>query len=159
MHNKLHRCRSCCLLLTVRPHWDTSDTHTHTPCTPAQQVSLCSLCSCGLFWNISICMPASDTPPFPLSLPRHDSHNCIMRCLLFLSGRHLRNLFASDSRAPRHDSCAAKYFNYTNRRCTQARGRVGGGVLLQGCCSCWGALRTVSPDMACNLYFELASVN
>lgn len=74
----------------------------------------------------------------PVPLPRHDSHNCIMRCLLFLSGRHLRNLFASDSRAPRHDSCAAKYFNYTNRRCTQARGRVGGGVLLQGCCSFWG---------------------
>lgn len=63
-------------------------------------------------------------------LPHHDSHNCIMRCLLFLSGRHLRNLFASDSRAPRHDSCAAKYFNYTNRRCTQARGRVRGEV----CC-------------------------
>lgn len=66
-------------------------------------------------------------PHAPNLLPRHDSHNCIMRCLLFLSGRHLRNLFASDSRAPRHDSCAAKYFNYTNRRCTQARGRVRGG--------------------------------
>lgn len=61
---------NCTAAATLR-HIRHTHTHTHNPRTPAQQVSLCSLCSCGLFWNISICMPASDTPPIS---PLHSRH-------------------------------------------------------------------------------------
>lgn len=161
MHNKLHRCRSCCLLLTVRPHWDTSDTHTHTPCTPAQQVSLCSLCSCGLFWNISICMPASDTPPFPSLAMTLTIALCAVcyfyRGDIYATCSHLIHA-PLDMIHAQPNILIIRTDVARRQEAGQGRGREG-GVFLQGCCSFWGALRTVSLNMACNLYFELASVN
>lgn len=136
-------------------------THTHTPCTPAQQVSLCSLCSCGLFWNISICIPASETPPFSSLAMTLTIALCAVcyfyRGDIYATCSHLIHA-PLDMIHAQPNILIIRTDVARRQEAGQGRGK-GGGVLLQGCCSFWGALRTVSLNMACNLYFELASVN
>lgn len=95
MHNKLHSC--CCC------NWPCDHTRRHTSApsmhTPAQQVSLCSLCSCGgLFWNISICMPAARPHPHP----RPQLHYALFVIFIGATSTQLVRIWFTRSFAP-HD--------------------------------------------------------
>lgn len=151
MHNKLHRCctaaaqllHCCCTAAAAATDRATTLWYTSVPCTATQQVSLCSFRSCGLFWNISICMPT--TPTRPLATIALCAVCYFYRGDMYATCSHLIH-----SRPSTWFMRSQIFWLCELWRLETCR--------LQGCCSFWGALRTVSPDKACNLYFELASV-
>lgn len=159
-HNKLHRCRSCCLLLTVRPHWDTSDTHTHihTPHAHPHNKCPCARYAAAAYFGTFL---FAWQPPTRLSFPSLAMTLTIALCAVCYFYRG--DIYATCSHlihAPldmihaQPNILIIRTDIARRQEAGQGRGRRGEVCLLQGCCSFWGALRTVSPDMACNLYFK-----